>query len=629
MSSVVGLPFAVLRGEPFVAPPPPTATYAETMAALEPDGYWRLNDTSPTVFADSVGGNDGAWTGVLRTFLPQITEADGAASVGLKGGFGTIPSLTLSASFTVDIALQLDRVPPVKFLVLTTGGGTTPGEFSLEIVPDGEGGARVRVWSVPTSGSLVSWLSPADSVPVGRPFKLSIVRDASTGGLGIVINGALSSKTVESGTSPTSWPAAPPRTWRLGQWTTPGVAPYEGLMAELAVWDRAVDVIDLAALVLLRQAAFLADFSAASVQASQSTEISLLAAAHPVTTALPQIVVPPSLGSAEVAGNTIDYTAGATPGVDELRARITAGSVVSRTARIGIEVSAAPSGGGGWVNGWQELTTSPRGWLPDPLTSSAFSVNYRSWSSPPGYINFGLTNKAGRNGVMYRQMDEGMPVFNSNRSVNVGFPSGTMAVHLEWWGFYDSNARLAIGKRFGFHDVGGAGGSQIAGVTDTTTSGLGLPGGWSVRWSPAGSSSSSVLVPQFYTWYSYMQNRRALGRTNVNGVLPGLTTFSNSGFPLNQWVKFNWTIVLNSPYQANGIMRMWVNGTLRLSLDGILWQEEIDNHPFHRFWWSWMWGGVAENVPPVGTWREHFGDFRLAIASRANAIASPWPFGGG
>jgi hypothetical protein len=95
---------------------------------------------------------------------------------------------------------------------------------------------------------------------------------------------------------------------------------------------------------------------------------------------------------------------------------------------------------------------------------------------------------------------------------------------------------------------------------------------------------------------------------------------------LNQWVKFNWTIVLNSPYNANGLTRFWVNDTLRLSIDGVLWQQEIDNHPFHRFWWSWMWGGVAENVPPIGTWREHFGDFRLGITSRANALANPWPF---
>jgi hypothetical protein len=300
----------------------------------------------------------------------------------------------------------------------------------------------------------------------------------------------------------------------------------------------------------------------------------------------------------------------------------------TRLSRIGITVAQLSTGGGdGWTNGWEGLSESPRGWLPDPLSASAFSVQWRSWSSPPGYVNFGLTNIGGRNGVMYRQMDNEMPVFNADRRVNVGFPAGTMAVHLEWWAYIDSSGRMPNGKRFGFHDAGGAGGGTVGGANDTTTSGLGRAGGWSVRWTPRGSASAELRVPDRHALYTYCQNRRDLGAPYNGGKLWGATFNTASGtLPLGQWVRLNWTLVLNSPFVADGLMRLWVNGTQVSDRPGILWQQDITQHPFHRFWWSWMWGGVPENMPPSSTWREHYGDFRIGVTSRANALANPWPF---
>jgi hypothetical protein len=228
---------------------------------------------------------------------------------------------------------------------------------------------------------------------------------------------------------------------------------------------------------------------------------------------------------------------------------------------------------------------------------------------------------------MYRQMDQGMPVFNADRNVSIGFPTGTMAVHLEWWANIDNSGRLIPGKRFGFRDVGGAGGGTVAGVDDTTTSGLGRPGGWSVRWMPRGTSSSELRVPSLHSFYTYCQNRRDFGAPTSGGKLYGVTFNTASGtVPLGQWVKLNWTITLNSPFQADGFMRFWVNGTEIFNRTGLLWQQDITKHPFHSFWWSWMWGGVPENFPPSSTWRERYGDFRIGVTSRANAVANPWPF---
>jgi hypothetical protein len=251
-------------------------------------------------------------------------------------------------------------------------------------------------------------------------------------------------------------------------------------------------------------------------------------------------------------------------------------------------------------------------------------------SGPADQVTFGLANQAGRNGVMYREHRVGVPVYNTGRYVTLGFPAGTKAVHLEWWTYIDSNGRMTNGKRFGFADDGGAGGAKVAGVTDTTTGPLGLAGGWSSRWTPRGNAATEVRVPDRHALYTYMQNRREFDASiGSDGRVFGATANSSGGTAVRgSWFKMNWTLVLNSPYTADGIERLWYNEALIISRNGILWQQNIDNHPITRFWWAWMWGGTPtrSNMLPLDNFREYHGDFRVGITSRANALANPWPF---
>ncbi len=300
--------------------------------------------------------------------------------------------------------------------------------------------------------------------------------------------------------------------------------------------------------------------------------------------------------------------------------------LVVETPEGGGSVAAAPSGGDGWANGWTGISSSPRMWLPDPLSADSFSVSYRGNPSPPAYVNFGLTDLEGRSGVMYRQMDQGEPVWNASRRTGLALPDNTMAVHLEFWHYMEPGEGLN-GKRFGFEShPNAAGGGVIAGVDDATTLGLGLPGGWSVRFTPRPRSGATTTFDK-YALYTYSQNRRDDGAPFANGKLYGATfNTPNASGVVGSWVKINWTIVMNSPYTADGRMLLWVDNALVLDKGGILWQEDIAQHPIRSFYWGWMWGGVPGKFPPSWTFREYYGDARVGVTSRTNALENPWPF---
>lgn len=333
--SVVAMPLASLAGRP---PAAPGTTYDDLVIASAPAGWWRLNNADLT---DQIAANNGTWPSPPRFGLPPITISEEAASAGFKDAYGVIQDLTLSATFTIDMALQLDRVPAVKHMVLTTGGGVTAGEVSLEIIPDGAGGARVRFWSVPAVGSAVIWRTPVDSVPIAEAFKLSVVRDAATGGVGIYIDGFLQTLTLESGAPPSSWTATPSRSWRIGQWPGSSTVPLEGLMADLLVWSRVVEAPDLQALVLTQGVVWLDDLSAGGALVSTATPIDMAPHMHPIAGATLAVVQQGALGTVGISGTVATYTAGSSPGGDSFTLRSTVATLASRTATVGLTVTAA------------------------------------------------------------------------------------------------------------------------------------------------------------------------------------------------------------------------------------------------------------------------------------------------
>ena len=307
--------------------------------------------------------------------------------------------------------------------------------------------------------------------------------------------------------------------------------------------------------------------------------------------------------------------------------------ILALVAFAGGSVANASSDGGDWTSGWTEVSTSPRMWMPSDFSSSSVSVQWRDdYPAPPAFVDFGLTNHEGRNGVIYRGNHADEPVWNSERRSSLVLPDNTMAVHLDWWHYMPTNAWMHTGKRMGFESrPHAAGGATVAGVTDTSQGELGLPGGWSTRFYPNKIyNSSSNTYPERYSFYSYMQNRKAFGAKNQsNGRLFGATRSTAGGTAvMGAWVRLSWTLIMNSPFNADGASYFWVDGVLSESTTGILWQEDIAQHPIRSFYLSWMYGGTPPNADliPRRTFREYYGDARIGITSRANALANPWPF---
>lgn len=77
---------ATLESSEYVLDAPAALTYAQTVLANNPSGYWKLNETSGTVAADSSAtGNDGAYVGAA----PSLNQPGYDAALG--GAFLTAP----------------------------------------------------------------------------------------------------------------------------------------------------------------------------------------------------------------------------------------------------------------------------------------------------------------------------------------------------------------------------------------------------------------------------------------------------------------------------------------------------------------------------------------------------------
>jgi hypothetical protein len=321
--------------------------YVAQVDALAPAAHYRMAETSGAVMVDRIAGKNGSWHNAPRLGIdPLVQDSAGGKSVGFKPGaasvHGRINDLVRTASFTVDLALQLDRAPAPKVIVLTTGGGSTPGEVSLEIEADGQGGARARFWSVNAAGVPVIWRTGPGTIPVASAFKLSFRRDGNLGTVDLFVDGIILPKTLVHGNPPSSWSAVPARTWHLGEWPGSASAPYEGLMAELVVWTRAVAAAELQILARAQNVVWLADFEAGETAADSSMLIDLAPYAHPATGFTPKIEKQGSFGASSLEGEKIAYAAGSSGGyVDSIEASISVNGGASRTAAIAIAIHSA------------------------------------------------------------------------------------------------------------------------------------------------------------------------------------------------------------------------------------------------------------------------------------------------
>jgi hypothetical protein len=330
-------------------------TFAQWLAATNggggPTRYWPMSETSGTTMTASIGGIDGTYqnTGDLEL---NITDAASEKWVGFGGaqsnpGHATIATALQSAEFTALLLVQFDLVK-AKHILLTTGGGSTPGQFSFELVDDGAGGLKPRVWSVNDSGQPVIYVGTNQAtIPVGTSCALFYLRraDGTQEVWCVTSAGAVSqiALTLNSGTPPASWSAHPTGTWYLGAWST-GASPLDGVGRSLALWDVALAPADISALgsiaPKIQDVVWARDSDAGEVAINGALNNHVISGrTHPSVGFTPAIITQGSLGTWSVVGTQLGYSAGGTAGLDtQGQYRISKGGVQSPTRGLTIEV---------------------------------------------------------------------------------------------------------------------------------------------------------------------------------------------------------------------------------------------------------------------------------------------------
>lgn len=349
---------AALGKRTIAVPGPPPAvegTILERIDAINggPTRHWRQADTSGSVMVARVGGVNGTWqnTGDLTYGVdPLTTDAASGKSIGFGGaaspGHGQITiggaGISIASQHTFHQRIQLDR-HKAQHVALTTGQQSPtnpPGSFAREFVDDGAGGMKPRMWTINASNVVVAYTGTAPgTVPVGESFGVDWIQE--NGALRVRINGVEIPLSLNTGTPPATWAAAPAGILYVGVWEDLTSAPLEGLASELSLWNSYVfTAADSASLDIPQDVVWLSNQDAGAIQVNITANIILHS--HPASGFTVSILSQGSRGTASVDGEQVDYAAGATPGLnDTFTVSITKGSITSRTATITIDVAAA------------------------------------------------------------------------------------------------------------------------------------------------------------------------------------------------------------------------------------------------------------------------------------------------
>jgi hypothetical protein len=332
------------------------STFAQWLAATNdgagPTRYWPMSETSGSTLTASIGGITGTYQNAADLEL-NITDAQSDKWVGFGGaqsspGHATIATPLQSAAFTAMLLVQFDLVK-AKHVLLTTAGSTA-GHFSVEVVDDGAGGLKPRVWSRDSSGAAVIYVGTSTgTIPVGSACALFYVRrgNGTQEVWCVTADGAVSqiSLTLNSGTPPGNWTAHPGSTWYVGTW--PGSDPLDGVARSLALWDVALFAGDINALgsisPKIQNVVWARDIDAGEVQINTTSADILIGKAHPASGFTPSIITQGSLGTYAINGEALRYTAGSSPGLDTLgEYRISRNSANSPTQSLTITVTSGP-----------------------------------------------------------------------------------------------------------------------------------------------------------------------------------------------------------------------------------------------------------------------------------------------
>jgi hypothetical protein len=127
------------------------------------------------------------------------------------------------------------------------------------------------------------------------------------------------------------------------------------------------------------------------------------------------------------------------------------------------------------------------------------------------------------------------------------------------------------GKLFGVY----GGGDAWGGTVDRRT-GCRLEGGWASRVTHGRLDRVDL--------YSYHQNRDTACQSS--GKQFGKTFVSKGKLITGRWVTFRQEIVMNTPGNSNGVIRLWMGGSKLMDIGGLMYQRQSDKYGI-KGWSVW------------------------------------------
>lgn len=137
----------------------PEPDYDAIVLARSPAGYWRLDETSGTVFDDLSGnGRDLNYTGSLLTYGNPTLNLDGGTSLGRTNG-AVNWSLAVDVTSLVDINPSEDELVPITVGMWFKHYNTDPTDLKtyFHIGGPGGGGQFYKLWAYRNAGGFLEY----------------------------------------------------------------------------------------------------------------------------------------------------------------------------------------------------------------------------------------------------------------------------------------------------------------------------------------------------------------------------------------------------------------------------------------------------------------------------------------
>jgi concanavalin A-like lectin/glucanase superfamily protein len=179
-------------------------TYSQTITADAPKSWWRLDETSGTTATDSIGTNNGTYSGTIGYNQPSLLPAGGGTSIDFGNSLGKINvgdvfDFVGNVSYSVECWVRFSDLVDASARYLVSKQRTSPSRdgwgmgfnFAQGANQQGpkSGVISWQRWNN-TTASVVAWPSSgAPNIQPGKQYHLVGTYDGST--LRLYINGVL------------------------------------------------------------------------------------------------------------------------------------------------------------------------------------------------------------------------------------------------------------------------------------------------------------------------------------------------------------------------------------------------------------------------------------------------------